>query len=167
MHLLLRSETVKLSCPSTARYNYDRKDQLTNLRWEKSGGGVAASFSYEYDKVGNRTEQKLDHLGLTIRYGYNDVYWLTSERWLKSASSLSSFANQFVNIAGGNESGFSDEVTAMPENPGITFDPYWVYWNYIHLRSDPYRRESSTYPILQRRLLNQATVDVPMPEVRL
>jgi RHS repeat-associated protein len=113
----------------TARYNYDQAERLTNLRWEKSGGGLAASFRYEYDKVSNRTAMTLEHLGARFEYGYNGVYWLTSETSVGNGSPLP-YTNQFVDIPGGNESAFSNEVTAIPAAPALAVPAYVYEWGY-------------------------------------
>jgi RHS repeat-associated protein len=65
---------------AVSTYTYDDGNRLLSIVHADGNGLPAASFSYTYDAVGNRTQAVEMILGqtVTINYGYDDLYRLTS-----------------------------------------------------------------------------------------
>ncbi|MBI5787270.1 MAG: RHS repeat-associated core domain-containing protein [Candidatus Schekmanbacteria bacterium] len=67
----------------TASYTYDMGNRLTNLTWQMNGTPIA-TYTYTYDRVGNRLTMT-DEYG-THTYSYDGVYQLTGATHLNQPS---------------------------------------------------------------------------------
>lgn len=110
----------KLTYPNgaTANYAYDTTGRLTNLEHKTSGNKIISSFSYTYDKVGNRLT-KTDQ-DTTWNYGYDAVYRLLQALSAKQNKEKDegNYVEKFSYDPTGNRLTGADRHTAYTYGPG-------------------------------------------------
>lgn len=79
-----RRNSTTLANGTVMKYDYDAKERLKNIRALRSGNesDIISSFTYDYNRIDNRTSVKLDHFNAqVVDYRYNNLSWLTGESW--------------------------------------------------------------------------------------
>ncbi len=117
------TQQTKGTSGAMTNYTYDAAGQLTNLSNDVSGSNIS-SFSYTYDKEGNRTVMNTSRSSTTVNsplnYGYDNEYRLTSATGaigaINEAFTYDSVGNRLTELGQGTPSVYDNANRLMQDS---------------------------------------------------
>ncbi|MFO0915192.1 MAG: RHS repeat-associated core domain-containing protein [Pirellulales bacterium] len=103
-----RRTTIQRANGTSSTYTYDAASQVTGLTHLSSTGLYLARYTYTYDNAGNPT--KVNEIGATVTWGYDNANQLTSE--VRDSAGVVQYADTMTYDAVGNRATLFDVTGA-------------------------------------------------------
>lgn len=111
-----RRTTIQRANGTSSTYTYDAASQVTGLTHLSSTGLYLARYTYTYDNAGNPT--KVNEIGATVTWGYDNANQLTSE--VRDSAGVVQYADTMTYDAVGNRATLFDVTAPEPRTRTTT-----------------------------------------------